>query len=205
MLKRLANGIIWDESESLGYYPVDIKQQPYDADYFEKYVGYAQTELGRRITEARMALVEKYVGQAVVVDVGVGAGQFVASRDNTFGYDVNPHGVRWLLDAHRWWDPWFVPMPNATFWDSLEHFKDPREILSRCESHAFISIPIFSGPDHAERSKHFRKDEHFWYFTHDSLVKLMSKAGFILVDESTTETDLGREDIGTFAFLRVAL
>jgi hypothetical protein len=159
--------------------------------------------MGRKITRARINLVDKYVPYAdVVVDVGIGSGQFCDTRKKTFGYDVNPNGIGWLIENQRWWDPWYRKMPHATFWDSLEHFKDPREILDRCLGFAFISIPIFDGPEHIERSKHFRCDEHFWYFTRDSLVRAMARFGFVLDEESRFETALGREDIGTFVFHR---
>jgi hypothetical protein len=53
------------------------------------------------------------------------------------------------------------------------------------------------------RSKHFRPQEHIWYFTREGLVNAMKACGFSLVAESDFETELGREDIGTFAFRRV--
>jgi hypothetical protein len=52
------------------------------------------------------------------------------------------------------------------------------------------------------RSKHFRPTEHCWYFTRPGLVFAMKLCGFVLVSESNIETELGREDIGTFAFRR---
>ena len=52
------------------------------------------------------------------------------------------------------------------------------------------------------RDPHFRPDEHCWYFTRDGLMFAMNACGFALVTESSIETELGREDIGTFAFRR---
>ena len=69
----------------------------------------------------------------------------------------------------------------------------------------FMSLPVFNDVDHVLRSKHFKPDEHFWYFTRDGLVAAMLMCGFKLVAESDVESELGREDIGTFAFRREAL
>jgi len=66
----------------------------------------------------------------------------------------------------------------------------------------FVSLPIFRDAEHVLRSKHFRPQEHVWYFSRDGLIYAMKQCGFDLVSESNVETELGREDIGTFAFKR---
>lgn len=196
----------WWEDFGVGYFSVPEKN-PYDKAYFEKYVGYAKTDMGRELTRLRVALVTKYAGDGPVVDIGIGCGQFVETRgiSNTFGYDVNPEGVRWLLDRGAWWDPYAYDPEHATCWDSLEHMKRPG-IFTRCvRKYLFLSIPIFENKDHVLRSKHFRTDEHFWYFTRRGLLQWMRSHSFKLVEENRMEEELGREDIGTFVFERCDL
>lgn len=207
-------GIVWNETLDVGFYPVYFSQQqsPYDRDYFKKYQGYADTEMGRKLDISRVNLVERHAPDSNVVDIGIGSGNFIEVRKAlveysnpqlmTYGYDVNPHGIRWLLDQNRWWDPWQFDVEVATFWDSLEHFFDPRAILSHVNKWAFVSIPIFRDPQHADSSKHFRPTEHYHYFTKSGFIKFMDRSGFQLAEFSTMEVDLGREDIGTFAFKR---
>jgi hypothetical protein len=75
----------------------------------------------------------------------------------------------------------------------------------RCSPTAAIgcsSAADLRDAEHALRSKHFRPTEHYWYFSRDGLVFAMKGCGFALVAESNVETELGREDIGTFAFRR---
>jgi len=91
-----------------------------------------------------------------------------------------------------------------TLWDVLEHIPNYQLLLANVREWLFVSLPIFRDAEHVLRSKHFRPTEHCWYFTRDGLVYAMKQCGFELVAESTFETDLGREDIGTFAFQRVA-
>lgn len=195
-------GIRWDERGEVGFYPVD-PGGVYDDAYFEEYVRRAGTPVGLALNEARVALVRKWAGDGSVVDVGVGAGAFIlAHGPRTRGYDVNPRAIRWLLDCGLWWDPYQADPDNATFWDSLEHIERPEALLARVRFHAFVSIPIFEGPDHAARSKHFKPREHYWYFTRNGFVRFMESCGFCLLEENRMETELGREDIGTFAFRR---
>lgn len=175
---------------------------PYDDAYFMKYAGYAQTELGRELTAQRVALVQAWIGGAVVLDVGIGCGAFVTAHGHAMGYDVNPAGVAWLKAREVWCDPYAAPVKHACFWDSLEHIEDPKRMLDHVEETVFVSIPIFSDIDHVRRSKHFRRDEHYWYFTPGGFLQYMRALGWHCVERNWMETDLGREDIETYVFKR---
>ena len=192
----------WDDANGIGRF--DCKPYGlYGQDYWDKYVRYAATPLGEQLTELRIALVAKWVALSAVVDIGIGSGQFVAARGpGTWGYDVNPIGIRWLLDRGIWWDPYFIEAPYVTCWDSLEHMDRPQLLLERVKVGVFVSTPIFRDKIHALKSKHFRPDEHYWYFTRDGLVAWMQKHGFGLIEENRMEEGCGREDIGTFLFTR---
>lgn len=193
------SGLMWWPSEGRGYYPV--RRPIYDGEYFKKYVGYSKTDMGRALTEARVKLVNRYVEQKEpVIDIGIGCGHFVENRQpGTFGYDVNPDGIRWLLRNDLWWDPYQTPPRVVTMWDSLEHMPFPEDLLKRV-SFAFVAIPIFKGPEHCQESKHFRKDEHYHYFTHEGFIAWMEKLSFQLVEHNTVEEKIGREDVGTYVF-----
>lgn len=198
----LGHSLVWLPEHGIGYFPVPAENHPYNADYFAKYDGYAQTELGRRITAFRVDLVRRHIGDGTLIDVGIGNGSFIEARGGktTWGIDVNPVAVEWLNQRHRRWA--VDAIPSASFWDALEHFRSPEEILSRVRSHVFLSIPIFRDADHVRGSRHYRRNEHYWYFTRDGLVRWIAGCGFVLLEESVEETRLGREDIGTFVFAR---
>jgi len=203
LLNTLYPMFIWSVEKQIGYYPVN-GPVPYDRAYFDKYVAYAETEMGRRITEFRVKLTNS-VTRGMVIDVGCGAGQFIATRgmEITHGFDINPSSVEWLKKNNVYATPY---RPNnydcMTFWDSLEHIASPLTLLQYCKRYVIVSIPIFSGPGHVVVSKHFRPDEHYWYFTKHGLVEFMRMAGFSFVSIHDDETRLGREDIETFVFHR---
>lgn len=198
-LDRLDDSLIWLPEHGMGWYPVT--EQPYGEEYFDKYRGYAGTEMGEAITAARVAFVDRFFGGAVI-DVGIGSGQFLEARAGTTGFDINPAAVAWLNERSAFADPRYAPVPAATFWDSLEHIPDPRQILDNLTEWSFVSLPIFRGPEHVLASKHYRRDEHCWYFTRDGFVAWMASHGWRIAGQSDMESSLGREDILTFAFQR---
>jgi len=155
--------------------------------------------------QARVNFVEQHY-RGTLIDVGIGSGAFIearrARRRTTYGYDVNPAGIEWLEDRSLFVDPHMVSFDAATLWDVLEHIPDFQSLLANVSEWLFVSLPIFRDHEHVLRSKHFKPDEHCWYFTRDGLISTMGMCGFSLITETSIETDLGREDIGTFAFKR---
>jgi Methyltransferase domain len=154
---------------------------------------------------ARCEFVERHY-RGSLIDVGIGSGAFIEMRGHrqrtTYGYDINPAGVKWLEERMLLVDPHLVSFGAMTLWDVLEHVADYRSLLRNVREWLFVSLPIFRDAAHVLRSKHFKPQEHFWYFTRDGLVYAMQQCGFLLVSDSSAETDLGREDIGMFAFKR---
>ena len=189
----------WLPELGIGFYPVE--SMPYDAAYFAKYQEMAQTEMGQQLTAARVALVNKYT-DGKVLDIGIGSGAFVEARPYTWGYDVNPTGINWLMERKRYRHP-LRGADALTFWDSLEHIHDPAMILQGAKEYVFVSCPIYDNVMHILRSKHYRPTEHVWYWTVHGLFEFMSRYGFEPVEMNRMETALGREDIGTFVFKRV--
>jgi len=197
--------LTWWLQHGIGYYPVEAGHAPYDQDYFDSFDRNAQTELGRALMQARVNFVERHY-RGTLIDVGIGSGAFVELRNqrgrSTYGYDVNPAGLAWLEQRMLLVDPHLVSFDAVTLWDVLEHIPDFQSLLANVREWVFLSLPIFRDAEHALRSKHFKPEEHYWFFSRDGLVFAMDLCGFALVSENTMETDLGREDIGTFAFRR---
>lgn len=196
--------LVWWPERGYGFYPAK-PQGKYNEEYWNKYVGYKNTPVGVELTTRRIAFVERH-WTGPLIDVGIGCGHFVEVRgiNRTRGYDVNPIAIRWLLDKNAWFDPYAEDPECVSFWDSIEHVARAADLMKRVRRCVFISIPIFHGEDHVLRSKHFRKDEHFWYFTEHGLVGWMGQLGFSVSESNRMEEELGREDIGTYAFLRTA-
>jgi hypothetical protein len=189
----------------MGFFPVTAA--PYDAEYWQKYVGYADTVMGRAITAARVELVKRYAHCHAVVDVGIGCGAFIEARDSslTYGFDINPVAVEWLEQRGMLLNPYESTVYAATFWDAIEHISDAHRMLANVERFAFMTVPIIPGnapPPNGWR--HFRPDEHCFYWTRNGLIAWMGEQGFTCREHNTMESLLGREDANTFVFERYA-
>lgn len=188
------------KAEGYAYYPVP-GMDAYDDTYFAKYQGYADTDTGKALTAARIDLVRRYARPGLVVDVGIGCGSFVdAMSPYAYGYDIMPAAVEWLHARKLYVDPYRYAPRVMTCWDSLEHIQSPGKLIRRVRGSVFVSTPIYRDLDNIRASKHFRPDEHFWYWTHDGLINLFESYGFHCVHHNRMEERHGREDIGTYVF-----
>ncbi|MFN1150328.1 methyltransferase domain-containing protein [Serratia liquefaciens] len=176
--------------------------RPYDESYFAKYQQLADTETGRALTQARIQLVERYYS-GLVLDVGIGAGQFVDSRPETLGFDVNPAGVDWLSARGSYADLYANKWRALTMWDVLEHIDEPELAVQQATEFVFVSIPIFMDAGDILSSHHFRKTEHIWYFTDEGIKRWFAEQGFTCVEQNTIECQLGRKGVASYAFRRI--
>ena len=120
------------------------------------------------------------------------------------GFDINPLAVKWLEEQNIFENP-YQNMPNVeglSFWDSLEHIPNPNALLSLMKKgqYAFISIPILNDLKEVKSNKHYRPNEHYYYFTKKGMVKYMNDSNFELIEIDDFEIKAGREDILTFVF-----
>jgi hypothetical protein len=200
--------LIWDEQQGMGVHTMPLDVGIYDASYWHKYVGYADTDLGRKLTAARLAFVRRFVrDDEDLTDVGIGSGDFIEARGggNTFGWDVNPIAIEWLRERYIGRDPRVRGAAHLSLWDTLEHIDDPAGLVDCARGCVFVSTPIYRDREHALGSRHLRPGEHRWYWTESGLVRWFARMGFRLLEPSSWfETELGRDSIGTFAFGRGA-
>jgi len=197
----------WDAENEIGYYPVSDTW--YNNGYFEASKRNAESPIAEALNQFRIGLVNTHVGEhSFVLDYGAGYGHFVFGRDFTLGYDIGEKSVWKLWKNGRFFDPYSEDMTKknikaVTFFDVIEHMRDPILILRRIKDQiVFISLPIFRDKNHILTSKHFKTNEHFWYFTDKAIKQYMGEQGFLFLDRRDDETKIGREDIKTYVFKR---
>lgn len=175
----------------------------YDAEYYDKCKSYEGQQIAQKINAGRVALVNRYVGANRIVDVGIGSGEFVRARPNTYGHDVNPVAMEWLK-RNDLWAARLDCFAGYSFWDVIEHVPDPGVYLDQIPLHcfAFFSIPIVYTLGGIRLSKHYRPGEHLYYFTEQGFLFFMAMHGFMVLDVQRFEIDAGRESILSFAFKR---
>lgn len=213
----------WIEPLGVGFFDCDAHRaltgaaDVYDDAYFANYQGLSESPIAKALNDFRAAVVTRHAlvggmhgqSQCSLLDVGIGDGAFLRRADEfkawlaASGCDVNPAGVAWLVERGQL-SGFEVPasFDMVTFWDSLEHIRDPRPALAAARQVAIVSLPIFTSAEHAIASKHFKPLEHFWYFTRHGFCQFAEQEGFDVVDVLATESALGREDIETFVLKR---
>lgn len=211
--EQAKNMLIWNKTYDYGYFPCDVWLEhnslpsPYDQAYIDKYLGYEETTMGGAINKVRLSLVERYT-TGMLVDIGIGSGSFVKYRNyhypsTTFGYDITGiDKVEELIGANRYVCPLRTEVLDATFWDSLEHMKDPAQVLCRVHRYAFFTIPVFTSLEQARESKHFWPEEHYYYWTRESFETYLGRHGFVVLEINDAECNLGREEVLSFACKR---
>lgn len=174
----------------------------YDEAYYAKCASYEGQEIANKINAGRVALVDKHFG-GKAVDVGIGSGEFIRSRPNTYGHDVNPAGMEWLKRNDLWVDK-ITGFGGVTFWDVIEHIPTPEDYFKQIGLHCwvFCSVPIVYALGGIRLSKHYRPSEHLYYWTADGFVEWMERHGFSSVEMADFEIEAGRESIYSFAFKR---
>lgn len=181
----------------------------YDQNYFDHYIKLEMTLMGKKITQERIKLVRKF-SKDTILDIGIGSGSFIKNTKlQIYGYDINPIAVKWLEKNSLFLNPYKDDTGHIkcwTFWDVLEHIPNPKNILEiiKPTDFVFLSIPIFDNFLNLKKSKHFKPNEHFFYFTNDGLISFMKKMKFYILHTDNTETKLGRENIKRYVFQKNA-
>jgi hypothetical protein len=134
--------------------------------------------------------------------VGVGNADFV-DKFGCYGYDVNPEAIKYLKSTRAYINPYTESCrwQCITMWDVIEHIVDIESLLRKTDM-VILSTPIYNNLEHCLDSKHFRPNEHFFYFTVSGIIHYMNHFGFDCKYYSTIESKLGRQDIGSFVFKR---
>lgn len=199
------NDLVWCDDWGYGYLHPDSSKPIYDIEYWNNYQKLKESPMGKALTDARIKLVKKFIKTPEdVLDIGVGNGQFV-EEFGCWGSDVNPHAIKWLKSIDRYATPdydcgfsWF------TMWDVIEHIDIQCliEMFKHNHKGVILSTPIYKSFDDCIKSKHFKPNEHIWYFTTYGIIKFMEQFGYRCVEVSSIETKLGRESIGSFVFLK---
>lgn len=197
------------ESRGVAYQAdMQADRVPYDADYLAKCQAYEGGAIAKAVNAGRCALLMRHLPDgASVLDVGAGSGAFVRAAASwgfdACGFDVIPE-VADQLRAGGVYVEDLSAFDAVTLWDSIEHMEDPGRPLHdiRKGSFLFVSVPVFDDLRAIRASKHYRPGEHLFYWTAQGFINWVALHGFRLLEQSTHETDAGRDSIGAFAFCK---
>lgn len=177
----------------------------YGKDYFQHYVELEDTAVAVKLNKGRVTLSHKYCSS--LLDIGVGSGEFIKkSTAKMYGYDVNQVAINWLKEANLWLDPYenIKDVEGITLWDTLEHIPQPSRLLKLLQTgqYVFVSLPVFADLTKVRFSKHYKPNEHYYYWSINGLISYMKHLSYRLIEISDHESLAGRQDIIAFVFRR---
>jgi hypothetical protein len=230
---KVNNNLIYVPFLGLAFQKEKDINVPYDVEYFEKLKGYENTEIGRKLNDGRVKIVYESIFNhldtpfCTLLDFGCGACTFLTRMKNSattikqlrnirlFGYDINTYS-RDELDNLQiiYFNPFYDTNRDElrfinifTFFDTIEHLAEPWHIFDLIPDGAIVivSIPIFKdiSVDGIKSSKHYRPNEHFWYFTERGFKSFMAYHKLMCLGVYNYEIQAGREDIYTFVFKKI--
>tara|TARA_R110000803_G_scaffold90465_1_gene157866 strand:- start:14332 stop:14925 length:594 start_codon:yes stop_codon:yes gene_type:complete len=177
-------------------------------DYYDIYEDLEDSPTTDLLCKIRHDLVSRYCAGLDILDFGIGNGAFI-ERDpflrGILGFDVDVKSIALLKRTGLWKDFYDLDSINPeviTFWDSLEHLPNIDEVLSLCPKFVVCSLPIFYERAEVFASKHFKPNEHIWYFSPTGLIEFMRERGFMCHWHGDLEGLAGRQGIFSFVFER---
>jgi hypothetical protein len=176
-------------------YQKKITEINYNKTYVESRYGKASTAPTLEMSYMRFGFLVQALGYLPnsIMDVGFGNGDFLKVANNAnvkcYGYDVH-HDIELPAGVTRVNDILAADVEVTTFFDSLEHMRNPYSIENIKTDYILISVPSCNNPTDDEWFKgwkHRRENEHLWHFNAESLKNFASKIGFSILEYSTFE------------------
>ena len=205
---RVDGDLVVSEAHGVAYQLGMTSTARYDEAYFAKVSAYEDGDIAQAVNAGRCAMLARHMpAGARVFDIGAGSGAFV--RDalqagfDAKGFDVMAGAIeRLCADGLYADDP--AEFDAVTLWDVIEHLEYPGAMLEKVPAGAFlfVSLPVFEDLGRVRESRHYRPGEHLTYWTARGFIDWAAAYGFRLLEQSTHETDAGRDSIGAFAFRR---
>lgn len=179
-------------------YQVEVITFTYDEQYVkQRYDTYG--DLNTYMSYLRLGYIKSIIGEVdSILDVGYGNGSFLKLCEGNipirYGYDVTgyplPDGV---VFAENWTKGYY---DVVTFFDVLEHFKDPYIIKNVSCKYIVISVPWchYFSDEWFDKWKHRRPNEHLWFFNGKNINKFAESCGFKVIHSCSFE-DIIRKNI----------
>lgn len=164
---------------------IKIKPFKYGGDYAAAYDKRPAIEM----SWVRIAHLFRFLRSGRVLDIGYGNGEFIRQSlkagYQAFGYDTHKDktDLPVVKSIEGRWDA-------VTFFDSWEHIEDI-SFIDELDAGLFVvtvpNLPSLADEDFVLNWKHYKPNEHLHYFTRDSVLRFLSRHGYILLDVSDIE------------------
>ena len=198
LINKNINIAYCDECKFAWQYLIDKKmKQVYNDDYFDiRYRKYLQEY---ELNKLRLKEIIKNILNPIgvidrkgirILDIGFGIGSFLKLCDiagiKTYGYDVKENNNKITKRVDNFQNEYDI----VTLFDSIEHLEldELNKIMNIRTSYLVISTPELSQEvTKIENWRHYRPNEHLFYFNFASLGLLLQKYGFEIIHSNYLE------------------
>ena len=152
-------------------------------------------------------LKEDLTSSCAILDVGYNTGGFLKLalqyEYKPYGIEVNKYAIKqspWIQNI-SWDEVGDIDFKLVSFFDSLEHMRNLEVLRSMRTAFILVSFPDVGDRDieALKTWKHYRPNEHLFYFNRYTLKGLMNNIGYDLIVYENVEGPI-REDITTGIF-----
>jgi len=196
----------------------------YNEDYAHLYVSYLSQDLGHKIVKHRVQELQKLTNlfgweshRCSTLDFGCATG-IVVREARELGLDAwgyEPHAV--FFNSHHALHvaPWIAINPESivstpfvvSFYDALEHLERVDKWLQLFQPIRIVVtlpvVPLTMFSKDLPNWKHYKPDEHVWYFTDNGIHNFLAAHGYEVYEVEDFERKLGRLDALTVHARRI--
>lgn len=168
----------------------------YDSAYIKKYYDYPLRQLSY-IRLASLKKLQKLTKVKTVFDFGCGTGAFIDACEENFifasGYDI-------ANEKYNNEPVHFLSYDTVTFFDVLEHIADIERVMQILPKTVIVSAPdascVFENEISWSHWRHYRPNEHLFYFSPLSLRLLFETHDYELIFDNYDEDYIRRPQLG---------
>lgn len=195
-----SNGVIYQKN------PTPFE---YNQDYIEHYrvLDYKYTKDSFELNQKRFKFIEGNISLNIlkplkILDYGFGSGTFITANSHKnidwYCFDVVENPVV-PKEAEFISNPFKDSYDVVCFHDSLEHLKDPYDVVERLKT-KYISVSLPWCPSEYPNEtfmnwKHRKPNEHLFHFNHKSLIKFFENLGYECLGISNYEDAIRQSEI----------
>ena len=192
--------------------PRFTKEQNRDL-YNDKYYYFSKRDNGLNITKAmgHFKILKNYASKGKLLDIGCGRGFFLKVADEngweTYGVDISDYACKFIRDKLSLnvssGDLEDIEFPEKCFdvitlWDALEHIRNPRKLLEKAKKLLkkkgilFIETPNINSIFYKLYRRYWLgfNPFHLYYFSPQTLEKILQQVGFKIVKLETIVVNL---------------
>lgn len=196
--------LVWNFDAGIGYAP------PIPTEMRTGHTEDADAANVQAIDEGHFAALRREFVERAIPDIDWSATVDVTFGERSFGaltgckmFDLNHQSARELAARGAYHDLTARRIDHACFWDTLDRFIEPGELLRHVVRNVFISLPLHLSVESIIESAYFEHGRRLYYWTHAGFAHYIEALGFESIGGAYMVSNLRPKGIVGVALRRV--